>query len=101
MEPDLTNATEDEVDAIWIALHGSREIGGHVLGFDLGAKFAWAHANGGRVLDFGWSNTVRRGEGDGMGRLRFKRAIRDLIDTVQPTAVWYEKAEGRFRGGGA
>lgn len=97
---DPTHITEDEVDAAWIALHGAREIGGRILGFDLGGTFAWAHADRGKILDSGWYNTVRRGEGSGMARLRFKRAIRDLLNTMQPTAVWYEKAEGRFRGHG-
>lgn len=104
MSFDPTQVTEDEADAIWIALHGLREIGSlrtRILGLDLGAKFGWALVDAdGNVIESGWYDTVRRGESDGMGRLRFKRALHDLIESANPTAVWYEDPKGRFRGHG-
>lgn len=99
---DPATITDDEVDAIWVALHAVEEVlvSGTVLGLDLGTRFGFALANEhGEVIESGWYNTKRSGESDGMARLRFKRALLDMIEAMDPTCVYYE-IPGAFKGHG-
>lgn len=99
---DPRRIVEDEVDAIWVALHAVDDVlvKGKVLGLDLGTRFGFALANHlGFIEESGWYNTKRSGESEGMARLRFKRALVDMVKAMEPTLVYYE-IPGAFKGHG-
>ena len=56
---------------------------------------AMRNVTGGEIISCGWYNTVRGSEGGGMSDLRFKRAVNDAMDAIQPTVLWYEEPIAR------
>jgi len=71
-----------------------------ILALDAATKTGFAIAENSKIYESGVQDfSKKRGESNGMMFIRFRKWLRNIIETTQPDVVVYERAH--FRGGAA
>lgn len=72
----------------------------NILAFDLGTTSGWAALVNGRFEHGAQNFSPGKHQGGGMRGLRFERFITELLDSVRPGAVYFEKVRAHSNPGG-
>jgi Holliday junction resolvasome RuvABC endonuclease subunit len=93
----------------WLHLAADMEGTMITLGLDMATKTGWCFASNNKIVGRVGKSTIiesgvqdfakRRGEGNGLLFMRFRKWLIDLCETLKPDLIVYERAH--FRGGAA